>query len=421
MFWHAYPGTPCPRDSRADRSHRWTLTRTARTKPGRGSPGSTTSWPAAFRRGTSSCSREARHRQDHDRAAVPASKARQPASAVSTSPVGDRGGAARAAPRRTAGRSRADRDLRAGAAGEPARRRPAAEPALFRPTSSSARRRSGSSTAVERVKPYAGRPRQPVRDPPAGAELAALPPPDPGAQALFRAPRRDRAAARRPDRPKAHDKTVHSVAHGVIRLEELAPEYGAERRRLRVVKYRGQAFRGGYHDFMIETGGVRVFPRLVAAEHRTQRSPRRHASSGNAELDALLGGGIERGSSTLVLGPGRHRQVAPCPARSSPAAIAARREGGAVHLRRGARPAVRPDAGDGHRSRRHARRGDRFTSSRSTPPSCRRASSRTGSADRVEQRTRSKTVVIDSLNGYQAAMPEEQCARSCTCTSCCST
>src|SRR6188508_294625 len=64
------------------------------------------------------------------------------------------------------------------------------------------------------------------------------------------------------------DKTVHSVAHGVIRLEELSPEYGAERRRLRVIKYRGQSYRGGYHDFIIATGGVRVFPRLVAAEHR---------------------------------------------------------------------------------------------------------------------------------------------------------
>ena len=67
------------------------------------------------------------------------------------------------------------------------------------------------------------------------------------------------------------DKTVHSVAHGVLRLEELAPDYGAERRRLRVMKYRGQPFRGGYHDFAIVTGGVQVFPRLVAAEFRTRK------------------------------------------------------------------------------------------------------------------------------------------------------
>jgi circadian clock protein KaiC len=99
-----------------------------------------------------------------------------------------------------------------------------------------------------------------------------------------------------------HDKTVHSVAHGVIRLEELAPEYGPERRRLRVVKYRGRRFRGGFHDFAIETGGVKVFPRLVAAEHRAEFS-RDLLGSRSVELNALLGGGVERGSSVLVLGP----------------------------------------------------------------------------------------------------------------------
>ena len=98
------------------------------------------------------------------------------------------------------------------------------------------------------------------------------------------------------------DKTVHSVAHGVIRLEELAPEYGAERRRLRVVKYRSRQYRGGYHDFTIKKGGLDVYPRLVAGEHRTKFS-RTLNSSGNAGFDALLGGGIEQGSSTLILGP----------------------------------------------------------------------------------------------------------------------
>src|SRR4030088_1044947 len=64
------------------------------------------------------------------------------------------------------------------------------------------------------------------------------------------------------------DKTVHSVAHGVLRLEELAPAYGSERRRARIVKYRGMKFRGGYHDVSIATGGLNVFPRLVASEYR---------------------------------------------------------------------------------------------------------------------------------------------------------
>ena len=71
------------------------------------------------------------------------------------------------------------------------------------------------------------------------------------------------------------DKTMHSVAHGVLRLEELAPAYGAERRRTRVVKYRGVKFRGGYHDVTITTGGLNVFPRLVASEHRTSYARRR--------------------------------------------------------------------------------------------------------------------------------------------------
>jgi len=98
------------------------------------------------------------------------------------------------------------------------------------------------------------------------------------------------------------DKTAHSIVHGVIQLEELAPLYGAERRRLRVSKYRGRAFRGGHHDFTIRSGGVAVFPRLIAAEHRLQFA-RNRSTSDIAELDALLGGGIEQGSSTLVLGP----------------------------------------------------------------------------------------------------------------------
>ena len=101
---------------------------------------------------------------------------------------------------------------------------------------------------------------------------------------------------------EADDKSVHSVAHGVIRLEELAPEYGSDRRRLRVLKYRGSRFRGGNHDFVIETGGIRVFPRLVSAEHR--RSFKRDVlQTQSPELNKLLGGGVERGSSVLILGP----------------------------------------------------------------------------------------------------------------------
>ncbi len=97
------------------------------------------------------------------------------------------------------------------------------------------------------------------------------------------------------------DLQLHSIAHGVVMLEQLALEYGAERRRLRVVKMRGISFRGGFHDFVIASGGLRIFPRLIAAEHHKSflgdATP-----SGNAELDQLLGGGLERGTNALFIG-----------------------------------------------------------------------------------------------------------------------
>jgi len=98
-----------------------------------------------------------------------------------------------------------------------------------------------------------------------------------------------------------HDLQVQSIAHGVVLLEQLNPEYGSERRRLRVVKYRGVKFRGGFHDYVIDRGGILVFPRLVAAEHRRTAS-RARLRSDVPELDALLGGGIEEGTSTLIVG-----------------------------------------------------------------------------------------------------------------------
>lgn len=98
------------------------------------------------------------------------------------------------------------------------------------------------------------------------------------------------------------DLQIQSIVHGVIRLEHLPVYYGSERRRLSVLKMRGSTFRGGFHDFRIVTGGLIVFPRLVAAEHRTTFK-REMLTSGIKELDQLLGGGIERGSSVLMLGP----------------------------------------------------------------------------------------------------------------------
>lgn len=201
----------------------------------------------------------------------------------------------------------------------------------------------------------------------------------------------------------AHDKTVHSVVHGVVRLEELAPNYGPERRRLRVLKYRGQAFRGGFHDFAIKTGGVMVYPRLVAAEHRGD-FVRDAQSSGISELDSLLGGGVDKGSSTLVLGPSGTGKslfccqfVAAAVRRGEKAAffvfdeelgllfsrmralgidLQAMRDDGMLHIEQLDAAELSPGE--------FAQRVREYVDS-----------------------AQAKTVVIDSLNGYQASMPEE--------------
>ena len=97
------------------------------------------------------------------------------------------------------------------------------------------------------------------------------------------------------------DPHVLSIAHGVVEMEQLSPDYGRSRRRLRVMKVRGVPFREGYHDYIIGTGGLRVFPRLTAAESRSafRREP---VPSGLGELDELLGGGLDAGSTTLIQG-----------------------------------------------------------------------------------------------------------------------
>jgi circadian clock protein KaiC len=98
-----------------------------------------------------------------------------------------------------------------------------------------------------------------------------------------------------------HDLQMQSIAHGVVLLDHRQPAYGSQRRRVRVLKCRGVQFRGGFHDYAIERGGLTVFPRLIAAEHR-QLSRRGRLSSGLPALDALTGGGLDEGTSTLILG-----------------------------------------------------------------------------------------------------------------------
>lgn len=199
------------------------------------------------------------------------------------------------------------------------------------------------------------------------------------------------------------DKTVHSIAHGVVRLEELAPAYGAERRRVRILKYRGQKYRGGYHDFTITTGGLVIFPRLVAAEHRSAFK-RSQLPTGIAEFDALLGGGADTGSSTLVLGPsGTGKSLI-----TLKFALAA--------LSRGEKAALFIfDEELGLLFDRMSSMGiDIQTPYKNGDLVIQQVDAAEMSPGEFAHRVRKvvdeaqiKTVVIDSLNGYQAAMPEE--------------
>lgn len=99
-----------------------------------------------------------------------------------------------------------------------------------------------------------------------------------------------------------HGLPVHTIVHGSIELDQMRPEYGGDRRRLRVTKLRGRPFRSGNHDYVIVTGGVQVYPRLVAANFRREGANELVGSDLPA-LDALLGGGLDRGTSTLLIGP----------------------------------------------------------------------------------------------------------------------
>lgn len=98
------------------------------------------------------------------------------------------------------------------------------------------------------------------------------------------------------------DHQLHSIAHGVISLDQTLATFGAQRRRLHIVKMREKPFRGGFHDFEIERGGLRVFPRLVALDHKAEDGGA-PVTTGSSEIDALLGGGLVPGTATLLIGP----------------------------------------------------------------------------------------------------------------------
>jgi len=104
------------------------------------------------------------------------------------------------------------------------------------------------------------------------------------------------------DKTSESDQHLHSIAHGVVSLEQIAKEYGKERRRVNIIKMRGIRFRGGYHDYTLDTGGITMYPRLVAAEHMLDFTPVVR-STGSEGFDKLLGGGLVSGTNTLVVGP----------------------------------------------------------------------------------------------------------------------
>ncbi|MCP3387580.1 AAA family ATPase [Bradyrhizobium sp. CCGB12] len=200
------------------------------------------------------------------------------------------------------------------------------------------------------------------------------------------------------------DLQLHSIAHGVVMLEQLAIDYGAERRRLRVIKMRGIRFRGGFHDFTIEQGGLRIFPRLVAAEH--------HKSflgdftlSGNSELDQLLGGGLERGTNALLIGAAG---VGKSSVALTYAIAAADRGEHAVFFAfdeaRGTVEARARTLGlplQGHLDSGHIR-------FQQIDPAELSPGEFAANVRRSVEVDNARVVIIDSLNGYLAAMPDER-------------
>jgi circadian clock protein KaiC len=202
----------------------------------------------------------------------------------------------------------------------------------------------------------------------------------------------------------SHDLQLQSIVHGVLFLEQMALEYGAERRRLRVIKLRGSRYRGGYHDFNIETGGVVVFPRLVAAEHR-QDFAKGSVTSDVPELDSLLGGGLARGSSTLIIGPtgiGKSTLGA-----QFAAASALRGEKSAVFIfDEIVETYIDRAAGIGTNIQNHL--DDNLITLEQIDPAELAPGEFANRVLRAVDRDGVRVVVIDSLNGYLKAMPEER-------------
>jgi circadian clock protein KaiC len=202
----------------------------------------------------------------------------------------------------------------------------------------------------------------------------------------------------------AGDLQLQSIAHGVLRLETLLPEFGGARRRLRVMKLRGVAYTDGYHDYTIRTGGLDVFPRLVAAEHRVPYT-RETVSSGVAALDALVGGGLGRGTSTLVMGPAGSGKsllashfVYQAATRGDHAAVFIFDEGLDTYFR-GTSGVGLDMEGLGRAGRLRVQQVD---------PAELSPGEFVARVRESVERDNARVVMIDSLNGYLNAMPEER-------------
>ncbi|HEX5817460.1 MAG TPA: ATPase domain-containing protein [Gemmatimonadales bacterium] len=200
------------------------------------------------------------------------------------------------------------------------------------------------------------------------------------------------------------DMVLFSLAHGVISLERHTPEFGVLRRRVQVPKMRGRAFREGFHDFRIRRGGLEVYPRLVASERR-QPVEAGVLSSGIPRLDQLLGGGLTRGTSTLLLGP----------AGSGKSSIstqflleAARRgEPGVVYMfDESLTTFTARSSGIGLPVDAEVERG--IIELRPVDPAELAPGEFAGTVRQAVEERGVKLVIIDSLNGYLHAMPEEK-------------
>ena len=203
---------------------------------------------------------------------------------------------------------------------------------------------------------------------------------------------------------EAADMQLRSVAHGVIGLERHSPEYGATRRRLQLIKIRGWAYLEGYHDFLIKRGGLEVFPRLVASEHFAEFT-RGDVPSGLDRLDQLLGGGLARGTSTLITGPAGSGKSSI--AAQYAATAAARGECASLFLFDESIATFKERCeGIGIDINQHIEEG-RVRIRQIDPAEM--SSGQFSHVTRAEvEEHNARLVVIDSLNGYLQAMPSEK-------------